>query len=195
MTRFDPKTVTLSSYRPPVFTVSCPRCNRSAEVDRQAMLRRFGDVSLHEVAQRIASAGGCQLAVDADPICSSTAFEIDPTWWGSLDEAFRGGWTGRLTCARHTVALRRTEPCPGFLDLDVKTLIAILGGDFKLEKLRTRCSCWQCNTRHTRIEWLIPDEPTPPGGTEQQTAQVLRLRPGRLQLAKDRFRAVEGGKR
>lgn len=100
-----------------------------------------------------------------------------------------------MSCARHTVALRRTEPCPGFLDLDIKTLLAILGGDFKLERLRTRCSCWQCNTKHVQIDWIVPDEPTPPGGTEQQTAQVLRLRPGRLRLAQDRFRSVEGGRR
>lgn len=159
------------------------------------MLRRFGDVSLHEVAQQIAGAGGCQLALDADPICSSTAHEVDVQWWGSLDDAYRGGWIGRLSCTRHTVALRRTEPCPGFLDLDVKTLLAVLGGDFKLERLRTRCSCWQCNTKHVALQWIVPDDPVPPGGTAEQTATVLRLRPGRLRLAQDRFRSVEGGKR
>lgn len=88
-----------------------------------------------------------------------------------------------------------TEPCPGFLDLDVKTLLAVLGGDFKLERLRTRCSCWQCNTKHVALQWIVPDDPVPPGGTAEQTATVLRLRPGRLRLAQDRFRSVEGGKR
>lgn len=193
--RFDPKTITLQAYRPPVFQVSCPRCNRSAEVDRAAMLRRYGDITLHDVAQRIAGAGGCALAVDEHPICSSTAFETDVKWWGTLDDAFRGKWIGRLVCHRHLAALKRTEPCPGWLELDVKTLVSVLGGDFKLERLQSRCWCWQCNTKHVAIDWIVPDEPTPPGGTEAQTAQVLRLRPSRLRLAQDRFRSVEGGKR
>lgn len=192
--RFDPKTINLQSYRPPVFRVSCPRCNRGAEVERVAMLRRFGDISLHEVAQRVAIAGGCQLAVDKRPICASTAFETPVQYWASLDDAYRGGWVGRMTCARHQVALRRTMPCAGFLDLDIHTLLTLLGGDFKLDRIPARCVCWQCNTRRIDIDWLVPAEPTPPGGTVQQTAQVLRLKPSRLRLARDRFRSIEGGR-
>lgn len=193
--RFDPKTITLAAYRPPVFQVSCPRCNRSAELDRANMLRRFGDITLHDCAQRIASGGGCALAVDADPICSSTAFETPVHHWADLDDAFRGGWAGRLRCQRHMAAMKPTKPCPGGLDLDIKTLISLLGGDFKLEKLRSRCRCWECNTKHVAIEWWVPDEPTPPGGTAEQTATILRLKPSRLRLAQDRFRSVEGGRK
>ena len=192
--RFDPKTITLGNYRPPVFAVDCPRCSRRAEVNRVDLLRRYGDISLQAVAQRIAGNGGCALAMGSDPICSATAFELPVEHWADLNDALRGGWAGRLRCQRHMAAMKPTKPCPGFLDLDIKTLIAVLGGDFKLERLRSRCHCWDCGTKHVAIAWWVPDDPVPPGGSEQKTAEVLRLRPSRTQLAKQRFRAIEGGK-
>lgn len=194
MPRFDPKTTTLANYRPPIFAVNCPRCNRHAEIDRATMLRRHGDITLHAVAQKIASAGACALATGDDPICAATAFEVPVEHWADLNDAFRGGWAGRLRCQRHMAAMKPTKPCPGFLDFDVKTLIALLGGDFKLERLRSRCRCWQCDTKHVELEWWVPDDPTPPGGAEQRTAQVLRLKPSRLRLAQERFRSIEGGR-
>lgn len=195
MPRFDPKTITLAGYKPPRFAVQCPRCNRRAEVDRVDLLRRHGDITLHAAAQIIANHGGCALAVGRDPICSTTAFEIPVEHWADLDDAFRGGWACRVSCQRHMAAMKPTKPCPGGADLDIRTLIALLGGDFKLERLRSRCSCWQCNSKHVSLEWWVPDDPTPPGGTAEQTAQVLRLKPSRLRLAQERFRAIEGGRR
>ena len=84
------QTITLGSYRPPVFAVDCPRCNRRAEVNRADLLRRHGDISLQAVAQRIASNGGCALAVGNDPICSATAFELPVNQWADLNDALRG---------------------------------------------------------------------------------------------------------
>lgn len=92
-------------------------------------------------------------------------------------------------------AMKPTKPCPGGYDLDIHTLSALLGGDFKLERLLGRRSCWQCNSKHVALDWWVSDKPTPPGGTAEQTAQVLRLKPPRLRPAQERFRAIEGGKR
>src|SRR5690606_1065399 len=67
---------TLGSFRPRVFAVDCPRCNRRAEVNRADLLRRYGEIRLQAVAQSIAGNGGCALALGNDPHQSSVAENV-----------------------------------------------------------------------------------------------------------------------
>lgn len=76
---------------------------------------------MHAVAQRIAAKAGCALAVADDPLCSTAAFERPVESCADLDHAFRGGWAGRLTCQRYMAAMKPTKPCPGVVDLDIRT--------------------------------------------------------------------------
>lgn len=59
---FDPRIEMLSTYDPCEFQVECLRCKRSAAVDRYEMRRRFGDMTLHDCALKIAAAKGCNIA-------------------------------------------------------------------------------------------------------------------------------------
>ena len=187
---FDPRVQMLSSYAPREFQVECPRCKRSAVVDKYAMRRRFGDVTLQECALKISASKGCALALTFGKAQCSVRVSETPVWtWARLQEARIGGWSAYLTCHRRFAALKSSDSCPEVIRLDVLSLVAALGDDFPLEKLPRKCKCPQCGTASIEIEWRVPVPPNSPAPIHVQPP--LQLRPQKAALARQRFGVIE----
>jgi hypothetical protein len=177
----------------PIIWINCARCSRHTAPHVATLQRKFGAMTtLGEAARLVAARGGCHLAKDAvQNICSVRVEEPPIDHWASLDHARRFGYAGRLHCHRHLAAMKSTRPCPMVWDLDLDTLVAVLGWDFPLERLPSRLSCPDCHTKHIRIEWIAPPESPAPDASGAET--VVRLKPTRAALAKKRFRVVGSG--
>lgn len=187
----DPRTTLLSQYRPPVIGVDCHRCNRTAELKVAAMIKRYGDVTMHELARRVAADGGCALATPDNPLCSARAEEPEIWTWGCLDDARRFGWQGFIVCHRKLEAMKRGKSCSGEFAIDLNTLIAVLKWDFRLDRLPSRLCCPGCGTEAVEVLWRRPPEQPDPGGVTEQSPP-LRLRPTRAVMGRARFRVIEG---
>lgn len=194
MMPFDPKKVRLRSYGPRAFQVSCGRCQRHAEVETSKALRKFGDISLAEVATRIAKDGGCGLAGDrGHALCSAVASEVPVHWWANLFDARMGQWQGFLSCRRRFAglkAIRQKDACPEYVPMDVLSLCASLGGDFPLERLPRKLRCPYCQSDMVDIDWLVPEAPEP-GGTTEKSREPVVLR-FRTAAGAARLRVIEG---
>lgn len=158
------------------------------------MRQKFGDITLQDLAFRVAAKNGCTLASGPDRICTVVAHEVAVELWASLDDAWGGGWGALLWCQRHMSSLKATKPCPEPVELNILTLVSLLGGEFKLDRLPAKFKCPRCKTELVAIEWHVPKEPPSAGGAAARSENILRLRPGRIHLAKERFRKIEGGK-
>lgn len=191
---FDPKSTSLSNYRPGAIGMRCLRCNRAAVLDLWKMRQKFGDITLHELVLQVAAQKGCMLAKGPERLCNVGAYEVSVEYWASLEDAHNGGWGALLFCERQMAAMKPTRSCPEPVQLDLLTLIGMLGGDFKLSRLPAKFKCPRCSTELVSIEWHVPKEPPSSGGAAARPDNVLRLRPGRVALAKQRFRAIDGGK-
>ena len=188
---FDPRVQMLSNYAPREFQVECLRCKRSAVVDKYAMRRRFGDVTLQECALKISASKGCALAGTYGTAQCSVRVSETPVWtWARLQEARIGGWSAYLTCHRRFAALKSTDSCPEVIRLDVLSLVAALGDDFPLEKLPTKCKCPQCGTGSIEIEWRVPEPPKTPAPIQAQPP--LQLRPRGADLARQKLGVAKG---
>ncbi|MBL8598878.1 MAG: hypothetical protein JNL14_14180, partial [Devosia sp.] len=108
-------------------------------------------------------------------------------------DALHGGWRAYLICRRHLESLKKGRPCPGDIELDIATLAAGLGHDFKLERLFSRCECPRCHTNTIEIQWVVPDPAAPPHAPAT-AAPVLQLRPTRAQQARRTLAVIQGGK-
>src|SRR3569623_3061101 len=154
----------LRDYEPTVLQVECARCNRSAvDITVQKLARRFGtNLSIGDLAKRVAASGRppCNLAASGQ--CAARAWE-PPVWhWADLDRAGKGGWMARLSCQRHRGGGKASKPCPEVVVVDVETLVATLGYDFKHQHLPSRMQCPRCHSTLIEVEWDVPDPATPP---------------------------------
>lgn len=183
----------LSDFVPSVLWIECVRCKRRGEVQTDKARRRYGDITLTELARRVADAGGCALADKDNCVCSAVVVEPPVETWATLDDAWRGHWQGVLTCQRRLHALKRINSCVEDVVLDVHTLVAILGHKYPLEKLSRKAVCPQCGTEAASISWTKPKAPPDPGGTTEK-ASVLQFRPTRAVLGRKRFRLVSGAR-
>lgn len=176
---FDPRTTTISNYKPKKWRIDCPRCRRNAELDRYDMQRRFGgDMTLAESARQIAARAGCNLAaIHGGPGCDVRVVEMAVWTWATLMDARLGKWQGYLTCQRRFASLKSSDSCPETVQLNVLTLIAALGDNFTLERLRTKVRCPLCGTASVEVDWFIPVEPDAPAPIKEQPPEPMRLRP------------------
>ncbi len=77
--------------------------------------------------------------------------------------------------------------------VDVETLVATLGYDFKLEHLPSRMQCPRCHSQLVDVEWIVPD-PTPPPFAPAADVVPLRLRPTPAQKALRTLRVIDSRK-
>lgn len=192
--RLVPIETPLRVYQPPEMQVECARCKRTATVQVQALRKKFGDnLPVGDIVRQVAASGKtpCGLALTGQ--CSARAWEPPPWHWADLDRAWKGGWFARLHCRRNRAGLKPTRPCPESVIVDVETLVATLGYDFKLEHLPARMQCPRCHSHLVDVEWIVPDTTPPP---HAPTADVvpLRLKPTPAQKALRTMRVVEGGR-
>lgn len=99
---------------------------------------------------------------------------------------------GVPTCQRRFASLKSADSCPEGIQLNVLTLIAALGDNFTLEKLRTKLRCPLCGTASVEIEWYVPSEPDTPAPVQDRPPEPLRLRPRGAELARTKLGVVKG---
>jgi hypothetical protein len=153
----------LDDYAPTQLDVDCRRCNRHASASTAVLKAKYGNPTLGEVARAVAADGSppCNLAsAVGNVLCSAIPIEPPVDQWAELSHALHGGWRGHITCHRHHQGLKATKSCPGPERLDVRTMVAVLGHDFRLERLRTRLQCPGCGSKAISIDWEVP--PTGP---------------------------------
>lgn len=192
---FDPRTIKIGSYAPRAWRIECIRCRRGAVLDRHEMQRRYGaDTTLFECAKKIAALKGCNLAaIHGGPGCSVQVFEAAVWTWGRLSDARYGKWQAFLTCHRRFSSLKAADNCPEHIQLNIHTLVAVLGDNFPLDRLKSKCKCPMCGTAHVEIEWFVPEPPSTPAPIKEAPPEPLRLRPRGAELAKMTLGVVKGG--
>lgn len=177
----------------PIVWIDCARCSRHTAPHIATLQRKFGKVTLGEAARQVA-APSCALARDgAQSICSARPVAPPIDHWALLDHARRLGYRARLHCHRHLAAMKSTRPCPTTWDLDLESLIAVLGYDFPLDRLPPRLSCPDCHTKAIRLEWIGPPATPGPSGASAP-APVLQLRPTKAVTGRVRLKLVRGGR-
>lgn len=193
---FDPRTIKLGGYRPRTWRIECRRCKRGVVLDRYDMQRRYGDnITLAECATKIAALKGCNLAaIHGGPGCSVEVFETSVASWGQLSDARYGKWQAFLTCHRRFSSLKAAGSCPEHIQLDVSTLVAVLGHDYPLDRLQSKCKCPMCGTAHIEIEWFVPGPPSTPAPINETPPSPLRLRPQGAELAGRGLGVLKGGR-
>ena len=191
--RLIPTETLLREYEPPTLRVECPRCHRDApDLKVQTLKRRFGDnLTIGDLAHKVALSGRTPCGLAETGQCGARAWE-PPVWhWADLDRAWKGGWMARLSCQRHRGGVKASKPCPEVVVVDVETLVATLGYDFKLQHLPSRMQCPRCHSTLIDVEWIVPDPATPPYAPAADVVP-LRLRPTPAQKALRTLRVVRG---
>ncbi|MEO9227928.1 MAG: hypothetical protein ABI216_03095, partial [Devosia sp.] len=187
-----PPETLLRDYEPPTLRVECLRCHRNApQLKVQTLAKRFGsNILIGELARQVALSGQQPCGLAETGQCGARALE-PPVWhWADLNRAWKGGWIARLYCRRHRAALKATQPCPEVVIVDVETLVAVLGYDFKLEHLPARMQCPQCHSPSVDVEWIVPD-PSPAPFAPAADIVPLRLTPTSAQKALRTLRVVD----
>lgn len=192
---FDPRTLSIGSYHPRTWRIECRRCRRGAVLDRYEMQRRYGsDITLADCARKVAASKGCNLAaIHGGPGCSVEVLETSVDSWGRLSDARYGKWQAFLTCHRRFSSLKAADSCPEHIQLDIHTLVAVLGDDFPLDRLKAKCKCPMCGTAHVEIEWFVPKPPKGPAPIMEAPPEPLRLRPRGAQVPGG-LGVIKGGK-
>ncbi|RYE86286.1 MAG: hypothetical protein EOP19_07260 [Hyphomicrobiales bacterium] len=184
----------LSAYEPPELQVECVRCKRNATLAVQTLRKRFGNnVTIGDLTRQVALSGRVPCGLAGTGQCSARAYE-PPVWhWADLQRAWSGGWFARLHCRRNRAGLKPAKPCPEVVIVDVETLVATLGYDFKLEHLASKMQCPRCHSHLVDVEWIVPD-PSPPPFAPTSDVVPLRLKPTPAQKALRTLKVVDGGR-
>lgn len=169
---FDLAAVRLSEFAPKEVGFDCRACRRHATASKWLLQRRFGDITLGEVAKKLARGTSGNPCRSPDH-CFARPEELPVQSWASLDDARKGNWTAWLSCARRFEGLKASDSCVGRWQLDLRTLIANLRHDFPLHRLPTKLTCPDCGSSLVAIEWRVP--PPQPSLKEE----VERLPDGR----------------
>ena len=64
-----------------------------------------------------------------------------------------------LTCQRSHEGLKTTKPCPRAFELDLDTLVAMLGHTFEVDQLSLRLVCPGCGSHHHSLSCIAPMAP------------------------------------
>jgi hypothetical protein len=144
----------LAEFPAPYAFFDCGRCRRHGQISVRRLEGTYGNKTMGELARLVAAAGGCNLA--GEKACNVMRAAPPVHHWAELSHALRRGWKLLLRCERRHAALKTTKSCPGPIEIQVAALVAVLGYDFKLERLPARMSCPLCTTKAISLEGIVP---------------------------------------
>jgi len=162
----DPNDFTgqLSDYRFQRLAIACGPCGRHGSYRVKTLRTLLFNPPLAEVPRLMAIKAGCPLAMrfpghecgawfvtKGQPVAASKYLG---------DRRFEG-WQLILTCERSHQGLTATKPCPRDFELDLSSLVAVLGHSFEIDQLNRRLQCPGCGSHHYGLAWIAP-KPKPP---------------------------------
>lgn len=183
----------LKKYRPPQISVDCARCRRHGLVTVSTV--KLGEsATVSDLVRHVAQAGKCQLAMGEPYACSAIPIEPPVEQWAALEDAKWGNWTLWLKCARSMAALKSVKACPGPIALDVRSLVARLGFNFPLSKLRLICP--DCGSELVHTWWEVPPAPdsTDPAAAQPTKPVSDSLYAGAKAPTNRQLRIIGGGR-
>lgn len=151
----------LSDYRFKHLDIACGPCGRFGHYKVTTLRTLLFNPPLSEVPRLLAIKAGCPLAVRY-PGHECRA------WFASKDNAkaskYLGdrrfeGWELLLACQRTHQGLKSTKPCKGVFELDLSSLVAVLGHTFEVDQLPRRLVCPGCGSHHHSLAWIAPKAP------------------------------------
>lgn len=157
----------------------CQPCGRKGKYRADRLAEIVGDVQLPEAMCLLAKHVGCPRALNP-PAVNSTNYNQDKcqirrdmgasSMPPTLGKAMHEKWRGFIRCERHHQGLKATKPCGVEAELDLPTLVAALGFDFEIAKLKSKLSAPCCGGRSFEITWYRPTV-TPLGPVFDQRKQ------------------------
>jgi hypothetical protein len=123
----------------------CEPCSRKGQYRAHRLAQIVGDVTLPNAMMLLAKHAGCPRALNP-PSINSTHYNRDkcqirsdappPSFPPTIGKAMHEQWRGFIRCERHHQGLKATKPCGVEAELDLPTLVAALGYDFEIGKLK-----------------------------------------------------------
>jgi hypothetical protein len=86
--------------------------------------------------------------------------EPPPSMPLTVGKAMHEKWRGFIRCERHHQGLKATRPCGVEAELDLPTLVAALGYDFEIAKLKSKLTAPCCGSRSVELTWYRPERST-----------------------------------
>ena len=153
----------LADYRFERLGIACGPCGRHGSYRVKTLRTLLFNPPLAEVPRLLAIKAGCPLAVrfpghECRAWFTRTAAAKASNYLG--DRRFDGRQL-ILTCERSPQALKATKPCPRAFELDLSSLVAVLGHSFEVDQLTIRLQCPGCGSHHYSLNWIAP-KPAPP---------------------------------
>lgn len=155
----------LSDMGQRIIKVRCDQCDRRGVYRADRLLARFGDMTGPEVLLEIGKQGGCPKAINPPPTTDINyndrrcriMFDLPPVQMPqTLGRAMHERWRGFIRCERHHQGLKATKPCGVEAELDLPTLVAALGHDFEVSRLKAKLSAPCCGSRSFGLTWYQP---------------------------------------
>lgn len=145
----------------------CEPCSRKGQYRAHRLAQIVGDVTLPNAMMLLAKHAGCPRALNP-PSINSTHYNRDkcqirsdappPSFPPTIGKAMHEQWRGFIRCERHHQGLKATKPCGVEAELDLPTLVAALGYDFEIGKLKGRLTAPCCGSRSFELTWYTPTQ-------------------------------------
>lgn len=145
----------------------CEPCGRKGQYRAHRLAQIVGDVTLPNAMMLLAKHAGCPRALNP-PSINSTHYNRDkcqirsdappPSFPPTIGKAMHEQWRGFIRCERHHQGLKATKPCAVEAELDLPTLVAALGYDFEIGKLKGKLTAPCCGSRNFELTWYTPTQ-------------------------------------
>lgn len=145
----------------------CDPCGRKGQYRADRLAALVGDVGLPEAMVLLAKIGQCPRALNP-PSVNSTNYNQDkcqirrdvqpPSMPPTVGKAMHEKWRGFIRCERHHQGLKSTKPCGVEAELDLLTLVAALGYDFEIGRLKAKLTAPCCGSRSFELTWYRPTD-------------------------------------
>ena len=143
----------------------CEPCARNGQYHADRLADIVGDVRLPEAMTLLARHVGCARALNP-PSPNSLNYNVDrcqirrddpaPALPATVGKAMHEKWRGFIRCERHHQGLKTTKPCGVEAELDLPTLVAALGYDFEIARLKSKLLAPCCGSRSFELTWYRP---------------------------------------
>jgi len=159
--------VTLSKMGQRVIRVRCDECSRRGAYRADRLLGMVGDVTGPDALRAIGRLGKCRKALNPPDInsinyandrCQIRSDDPETKIPPTIGKAMHEKWRGFIECQRHHQGLKQAKPCGVEAELDLPTLVAVLGYNFEINRLAAKLNAPCCGGRMFGLRWYVPED-------------------------------------